>query len=842
MSSTIAINDDVEPQIQAETYQGPLLDDRGLFKRLFNAKTQDFLAGAAIVGSLSYATRIGVLSAATAVGVSALPAVLAAGATTGLVTGSIRFYREYKKASYDLDDPEVRRIFRNQLLMSTALSTLGGGMGYAFVNHYDFIADVAQKTGVPAWIGGNLTALANSPVGIAVADIAAPVKTMAVEAYDRALPGIAAMFESSKAFAGRVYDSLPDGVSAGIENAVQSVKGWWKSAMSAVGLSHSVSAAQAATPAVADDNNITFAERMGEGNNVSVVQQTVEPAASGRPAIDKFDPEERYLPNRHVVQTIKITPEGASVPDATPPQAVVAEAQKPEPFNVPVSEPVTPEELAALEEARAHIGPTPLYIQDYLARPTGDFAIAQPTPSFAGLDFVKTPEGMALPEFDANSTPKYLPKLTEKFTIHSWDNRFEDLTAGVTPENVDEVFAELANRHVVQTIKITPEGASVPDATPPQAVVAEAQKPEPFNVPVSEPVTPEELAALEEARAHIGPTPLYIQDYLARPTGDFAIAQPTPSFAGLDFVKTPEGMALPEFDANSTPKYLPKLTEKFTIHSWDNRFEDLTAGVTPENVDEVFAELESGLGRDNLPTGYFDKKIFTDRAAEIIAKGASGDLPMQRDISAAVVASPSPEPAIAPTHAPAPGSVKEQIGSYFEGKHLSRRAERIMEKAMSGDLQGQKDLAMNLLHGKGGFPQDSAMAMKLYDNVIAEGSVEGKYPRGAVFQAIRDKAWVQFYGYGDVPADQEAAKSAMRKLAEFNGGARRMLREWTGEKVRHVAEASKHAVASVHENVAKKMPGRLSCNFMKVDNTVVSGTCKGGNLGLKVGDKITLNP
>ena len=694
MSSTIAINDDVEPQIQAETYQGPLLDDRGLFKRLFNAKTQDFLAGAAIVGSLSYATRIGVLSAATAVGVSALPAVLAAGATTGLVTGSIRFYREYKKASYDLDDPEVRRIFRNQLLMSTALSTLGGGMGYAFVNHYDFIADVAQKTGVPAWIGGNLTALANSPVGIAVADIAAPVKTMAVEAYDRALPGIAAMFESSKAFAGRVYDSLPDGVSAGIENAVQSVKGWWKSAMSAVGLSHSVSAAQAATPAVADDNNITFAERMGEGNNVSVVQQTVEPAASGRPAIDKFDPEERYLPNRHVVQTIKITPEGASVPDATPPQAVVAEAQKPEPFNVPVSEPVTPEELAALEEARAHIGPTPLYIQDYLARPTGDFAIAQPTPSFAGLDFVKTPEGMALPEFDANSTPKYLPKLTEKFTIHSWDNRFEDLTAGVTPENVDEVFAE----------------------------------------------------------------------------------------------------------------------------------------------------LESGLGRDNLPTGYFDKKIFTDRAAEIIAKGASGDLPMQRDISAAVVASPSPEPAIAPTHAPAPGSVKEQIGSYFEGKHLSRRAERIMEKAMSGDLQGQKDLAMNLLHGKGGFPQDSAMAMKLYDNVIAEGSVEGKYPRGAVFQAIRDKAWVQFYGYGDVPADQEAAKSAMRKLAEFNGGARRMLREWTGEKVRHVAEASKHAVASVHENVAKKMPGRLSCNFMKVDNTVVSGTCKGGNLGLKVGDKITLNP
>ena len=155
MSSTIAINDDVEPQIQAETYQGPLLDDRGLFKRLFNAKTQDFLAGAAIVGSLSYATRIGVLSAATAVGVSALPAVLAAGATTGLVTGSIRFYREYKKASYDLDDPEVRRIFRNQLLMSTALSTLGGGMGYAFVNHYDAIAELAQKTGVPAWISSN---------------------------------------------------------------------------------------------------------------------------------------------------------------------------------------------------------------------------------------------------------------------------------------------------------------------------------------------------------------------------------------------------------------------------------------------------------------------------------------------------------------------------------------------------------------------------------------------------------------------------------------------------------------------------------------------------------------
>jgi hypothetical protein len=100
---------------------------------------------------------------------------------------------------------------------------------------------------------------------------------------------------------------------------------------------------------------------------------------------------------------------------------------------------------------------------------------------------------------------------------------------------------------------------------------------------------------------------------------------------------------------------------------------------------------------------------------------------------------------------------------------------------------------------------------------------------------------VQFYGYGDVPADQEAAKSAISKLAEFNSGARRMLREWTGEKVSHVATVSKHAVASVKESVAGKMPDKLSCKWLKAGNTVVSGTCKGG-LSLKVGDKITLNP
>lgn len=717
MSSIIAINEDVVAELSTNPYQGDLLKPESIFKRLFNANTAEFLTSAAIVGSASYATRIGVLAAATTAGASVLPAALLAGAVVGLATGSLRFGMECRKGRYDLSDPAVHKILLKRLLMSTALSTVGGGIGYAFVNHYDFIAEVAQKTGVPAWISSNYAALANSPVGIAVGNAIGPVRTAVADTYNAiARPALSAMAENGRAFMGQAYEgiaaygaylkgaynSLPD-VSAGVESAAQTVKGWWKSAMNAVGFSQE---AQASTPAAvqapsAPQNSVAVQDRPATLHERFIVRADGtlpgDPPGSESVSLEEMGAK--------TVTTIRYTPDGAVIPDNAAPQQV---------------------QVAAMEES-----------------------VPQPQP----------------------------------------DPR----------------------------IQVEPSSSAVAPVEPPPSY---------------------------EIAERAAETPQYVQDYLAGITG---IKQSVPSFAGLDFTKTWHGYEFPEFDANSTPKYLPKLEDKFTVRPWGNRFDLLASEVTPENVSQVVANLNDPLAGGRSVSGVFESKAFSDHAGQVASKATGIDV--SKNVVAEMPA-PAPAPAPAPVSAPAPapaslaasstGSMKEQIGSYFEGKNISPEAGRIMEKAMSGNLQGQKDLAVGLLHGQNGLPKDPAMAMKLYDNVIAEGSVEGKRPRGAVFQAIRDKAWVQFYGYGNVASDQEAAKATMAKLAEFNSGARRTLAEWTGEKVRHVAAASKHAVSSVKESVTGKA-SKLACDWVKVDGRIVSGNCR-GNLGLKVGDKITLNP
>lgn len=180
------------------------------------------------------------------------------------------------------------------------------------------------------------------------------------------------------------------------------------------------------------------------------------------------------------------------------------------------------------------------------------------------------------------------------------------------------------------------------------------------------------------------------------------------------------------------------------------------------------------------------------------------------------------------------GTFEENFGSAFEGMDLSSRAERAVEAALSGTDQQQKDLAMNVLNGLGGFDKDPELAARMYAFLLEDTKpAAGERASQTHMQVVRDMAYLMFHGKG-IPADPDAARTMLEEIAPRSRVARDMLAEWNGEQV-HRAAATVARAASTS--------GGLNCEFVSAGNRIVSGTCElPADTSLRVGDRISLTP
>lgn len=187
-----------------------------------------------------------------------------------------------------------------------------------------------------------------------------------------------------------------------------------------------------------------------------------------------------------------------------------------------------------------------------------------------------------------------------------------------------------------------------------------------------------------------------------------------------------------------------------------------------------------------------------------------------------------------------PATFADAFGTKFEGMDLSRRAERAVEAAMNGSDQQRKDLAMNILNGNAGFKKDPELAASIYKFLLEDTKpAAGEKASQTHLQVVRDTAYLMFYGKG-MAADPETAKGLLEEISPRSKVARDMLAEWNGEKVqRTVTAATKETVTKA----AAAGTGGLNCEFISAGNRVVAGSCEfKGEMPLKVGDKISLNP
>ena len=127
----------------------------GPVSRFFHSKKFDFLAGMAISGGISTAARLGAVSAATSIGFAAIPTAILGGAAAGIAIGTYKFQKEYRKARRieaeggigpeEFLSKEFFKSYSKQLLKSTALSTIGGGLSYGLVWAFgDKIAEIVN--------------------------------------------------------------------------------------------------------------------------------------------------------------------------------------------------------------------------------------------------------------------------------------------------------------------------------------------------------------------------------------------------------------------------------------------------------------------------------------------------------------------------------------------------------------------------------------------------------------------------------------------------------------------------------------------------------------------------
>lgn len=226
--------------------------------------------------------------------------------------------------------------------------------------------------------------------------------------------------------------------------------------------------------------------------------------------------------------------------------------------------------------------------------------------------------------------------------------------------------------------------------------------------------------------------------------------------------------------------------------------------------------------------------------------------------------------AITPVPALPQATWQDKLQHHFEGQHLRPRTQALIDRVMNGDAQSQKDLAVKLINGQGGFVKDTDLGLALYRDAAAQGNT----------QARIDLAYGKLHGLWGMTADRQGAMEELDAITKKSSRARSMLNELKGivaePKVPHhaansVTEAvrpahqpaklpsvkvSTHAYVDpqvVHAPVTKHIPTpiarpsgisntTLGCKFTNIteDGNTVLGSCKAPEGAFKIGQKFKM--
>lgn len=187
-------------------------------------KTHDFMIGVAASAGTSYAVRAGVFAAAATVGAYAIPTAILAAAAGGAATGSVRYYLDYKKAKEagTWEGFNFKKCAK-KLLASTAISTFGGTMMYAYMHQEE-----AMKFAKPA-----IDMLREAGVIDAVTKTVDVVKPYITNSMNWAIPGstdfIASMSEKFVAGNVKLFSAVTNyDYGAAFNSSVDAVKQTFK--------------------------------------------------------------------------------------------------------------------------------------------------------------------------------------------------------------------------------------------------------------------------------------------------------------------------------------------------------------------------------------------------------------------------------------------------------------------------------------------------------------------------------------------------------------------------------------------------------------------------------------
>lgn len=167
-------------------------------------------------------------------------------------------------------------------------------------------------------------------------------------------------------------------------------------------------------------------------------------------------------------------------------------------------------------------------------------------------------------------------------------------------------------------------------------------------------------------------------------------------------------------------------------------------------------------GPVELPS-YVKEVLQYPAQTEVVTPAA--DIIQQRieDAHAAV----TPTPVLTPAPAPAAIPVGDRISALADENKLNRRWTGIAEKAIAGDAQAQKDVAMAVLNGNGGFAKNPEQALEIYRAAADAGNMQAKV----------DLAYIEFHGLAGVQSNPQQALETLREYSGNNKYARSMLKD-----------------------------------------------------------------